>query len=333
MARSAYNFSSMSKDKLLLHKNYVKSLFGFLIFILCSCSNSVDLEQSLSSVITVKTSELPLSSTNRNITIGSGVIISNDGVAVTNYHVVKNNLREIFIETNDGITFNARLLGVDERLDLAVLKIDSNRELFPAVIGDTRLIKLGDEIYAAGNPFGLGVTLSKGIISATGRDYGNPYLELIQTDAAINPGNSGGALLNRFGHLIGINTKIFSQTGGFQGISFAIPVDKIIKISSEIIQDGSAKRAWIGNFRVKPKRVLLNNNPTNILEILTSDNGPLFKDSDINVGDMIIKVNNKTATWENFVFYLNSAFPGDELELEILTNGKINKVVIKTEAN
>jgi S1-C subfamily serine protease len=194
------------------------------------------------------------------------------------------------------------------------------------------LIKLGDEIYAAGNPYGLGVTLSKGIVSATGRDYGNPYLELIQTDAAINPGNSGGALLNSFGHLIGINTKIFSQTGGFQGISFAIPVDKIIKISSEIIQNGSAKRAWIGNFRVKPKRILLNKNPTSTLEIISSDDGPLFRDSDIKVGDMIIGINNKPATWENFVFYLNSAFPGDTLELDIFSEEKINKIFVKTEA-
>jgi S1-C subfamily serine protease len=169
-------------------------------------------------------------------------------------------------------------------------------------------------------------------VSATGRDYGNPYLELIQTDAAINPGNSGGALLNSFGHLIGINTKIFSQTGGFQGISFAIPVDKIIKISSEIIQNGSAKRAWIGNFRVKPKRILLNKNPTSTLEIISSDDGPLFRDSDIKVGDMIIGINNKPATWENFVFYLNSAFPGDTLELDIFSEEKINRIFVKTEA-
>jgi S1-C subfamily serine protease len=215
---------------------------------------------------------------------------------------------------------------------LAVLKIESEKEFVPAIIGDTSLIKLGDEIYAAGNPYGLGVTLSKGIVSATGRDYGNPYLELIQTDAAINPGNSGGALLNSFGHLIGINTKIFSQTGGFQGISFAIPVDKIIKISSEIIQNGSAKRAWIGNFRVKPKRILLNKNPTSTLEIISSDDGPLFRDSDIKVGDMIIGINNKPATWENFVFYLNSAFPGDTLELDIFSEEKINKIFVKTEA-
>ena len=215
---------------------------------------------------------------------------------------------------------------------MAVLKIESEKEFVPAIIGDTSLIKLGDEIYAAGNPYGLGVTLSKGIISATGRDYGNPYLELIQTDAAINPGNSGGALLNSFGHLIGINTKIFSQTGGFQGISFAIPVDKIIKISSEIIQNGSAKRAWIGNFRVKPKRILLNNSPASILEIISSDDGPLFRDSEVKVGDMIVGVNNKPATWENFVFYLNSAFPGDNLELDIFSDGKIDKIFVRTEA-
>jgi len=322
----------MAFDNLSFHRVSKMSLFGVLVFLLFSCTNSIDIEKALSSVITVKTSKLPLSSNYRNSTIGSGVIISKDGIAVTNYHVIKNNLREIFTETNDGMTFSARVLGVDERLDLAVLKIESDKEFFPAIIGDTSLIKLGDEIYAAGNPYGLGVTLSKGIVSATGRDYGNPYLELIQTDAAINPGNSGGALLNSFGHLIGINTKIFSQTGGFQGISFAIPVDKIIKISSEIIQNGSAKRAWIGNFRVKPKRILLNNSPTSILEIISSDDGPLFRDSDIKVGDMIVAINNKPATWENFVFYLNSAFPGDNLELDIFSEGKIDKIFVRTEA-
>jgi len=300
---------------------------------LYSCSNSIDIEDALSSVITLKTSKQPLSSLNRNKTLGSGVIISKDGVAVTNYHVLNGAVSQIFVETNNGITLEAKVLGVDERLDLAVLKIESEQELMPATIGDISRIKLGDEVFAAGNPYGLGITLSKGIISATGRDYGNPYLDLIQTDAAINPGNSGGALLNSYGHLIGINTKIFSETGGFQGISFAIPVNKIISISSEIIQNGKAKRAWIGNFRVKPKRIILNNLPSSILEIISSDDdGPLFKSFDIKVGDMIISINNSTATWENFVFYLNSAFPGDEIALEILSEGKIKKVLVRTEA-
>ena len=260
------------------------------------------------------------------------MIISRDGVAVTNYHVINGILSQIFVETNNGITLEAKILGVDERLDLAVLKIESEQELIPATIGEISRIKLGDEVFAAGNPYGLGITLSKGIISATGRDYGNPYLDLIQTDAAINPGNSGGALLNSYGHLIGINTKIFSETGGFQGISFAIPVNKIISISSEIIQNGKAKRAWIGNFRVKPRRITINNLPSSILEIISSDDGPLFKNFDIKVGDMIISINNTKATWDNFVFYLNSAFPGDEIALEILSEGKIKKVLVITES-
>ena len=305
----------------------IKGLFVALVFFLCSCSNSINIEKALYSVITIKTSNLPLSSNYRNSTIGSGVIISKDGVAVTNYHVIKNHLKEIFAETSEGITFPARVLGVDDRLDLAVLKIESEKEFVPAIIGDTSLIKLGDEIYAAGNPYGLGVTLSKGIISATGRDYGNPYLELIQTDAAINPGNSGGALINENGNLIGINTKIFSRTGAYQGLGFAIPSNNIVQIASEIIQYGEIRSGWIGNFRVAPIRLRLNNNLINGLRIVEIDSvGPLYEKG-ASVNDVIIRINNNEGSWKNLTSSLKFAGLGNNISFEIISSNNTFKSI------
>ena len=151
---------------------------------------------------------------NEENVVGSGIIISEEGYIVTNFHVVQGN-KEIKVELEQGLTFSARLIGFDQRSDLAVLKIDPAVELTPIEISDSENVRIGDNVIAIGNAFGLGKTVTSGIISATGRDYGNPYLELIQTDAAINPGNSGGALINHKGNLIGMNTKIFSKTGSY----------------------------------------------------------------------------------------------------------------------
>ncbi|MEJ6767853.1 MAG: trypsin-like serine protease, partial [Gammaproteobacteria bacterium] len=168
----------------------------------------------------------------------------------------------------------------------------------------------------------------------TGRDYGNPYLELIQTDAAINPGNSGGALINENGNLIGINTKIFSKTGAYQGIGFAIPAEKVIQVASEIIQYGKVRSVWIGNFRVALVRFELDKNLLlNGLQVVEMEGeGPLFKKG-VGVGDVIYGVNDKGATWKNLTQFLSLAAPGDSIKLEIFTESKERKVVeIKTSA-
>ena len=177
-------------------------------------------EKSIPSVVTVISNQNKTFSNNRN-GIGSGVIFSEDGYIVTNLHIISGD--EIYIKLEDGNNYPASIIGVDQNTDIAVLKIIPDEKLKPINFADSDELKIGDDVLAIGNPYGIGISVSNGIISATGRDYGNPYLQLIQTDAAINPGNSGGALINANGNLVGINSKIFSRTGAYQGIGFAIP--------------------------------------------------------------------------------------------------------------
>jgi S1-C subfamily serine protease len=267
-----------------------------------------------------------------NDVIGSGIIISNDGYIITNMHVVEGK-RLINVELDDGQVYKASLIGFDERSDLAVIKIVSSSSLTPIEVSNSSSVQIGDQVIAIGNAFGLGKTFTSGIISATGRDYGNPYLELIQTDAAINPGNSGGALINHKGNLIGMNTKIFSKTGSYSGIGFALPANKMIEVASEIIQFGSVKRSWIGDFRVKTKRFLLNNELAYGLEILELRNyGPLFNSEKIKPGAIILSINNESPTWENLTGALKNSFPGDEINFQILQDSEVNNYTVFTEA-
>jgi len=267
-----------------------------------------------------------------NDVIGSGIIISNDGYIITNMHVVEGK-RLINVELDDGQVYKASLIGFDERSDLAVIKIVSSSSLTPIEVSNSSSVQIGDQVIAIGNAFGLGKTFTSGIISATGRDYGNPYLELIQTDAAINPGNSGGALINHKGNLIGMNTKIFSNTGSYSGIGFALPANKMIEVASEIIQFGKVKRSWIGDFRVKAKRFLLNNELAYGLEILELRNyGPLFNSEKIKPGAIILSINNESPTWENLTGALKNSFPGDEINFQILQDSEVNNYTVFTEA-
>lgn len=265
--------------------------------------------------------------------IGSGIIISEDGYILTNLHIIKGKKKIINVELDDRQIFSAKVIGYDERSDLAVIKIDVQEKLSPINIADSTIAKIGDEVIAIGNPFGLGKTFTSGIISATGRDYGNPYLELIQTDAAINPGNSGGALLNQRGNLIGMSTNIFSKTGSYSGIGFALPANKMIEVASEIIKYGTVKRSWIGEFRVRFKRFILNDQLTYGLEILElKEKGPLYEIGHVKQGDIIVKINDNIATWENLTGALNNSFPGDEIKLKVLQNSKIKDLTLITMA-
>ena len=283
---------------------------------------------SIESVVTVYTYGGNRSYANNSI--GSGVIFSEDGYIVTNTHIISGN-KLIKVKLHTGEEFDANLIGADVNADIAVLKINSDSLLKPINVSNSDDLKIGDKVLAIGNPYGIGISVSSGIISATGRDYGNPYLELIQTDAAINPGNSGGALINENGNLIGINTKIFSRTGAYQGLGFAIPSNNIVQIASEIIQYGEIRSGWIGNFRVAPIRLRLNNNLINGLRIVEIDSvGPLYEKG-ASVNDVIIQINNNEGSWKNLTSSLKFASLGNNISFEIFSsNNTFKSIEIKS---
>lgn len=178
--------------------------------------------------------------------LGSGVIVSSDGYILTNQHVV-DAADEIQVALSDGRTLPARVVGADPETDLAVLKIDATG--LPAItFAQAESLKVGDWVLAVGNPFGVGQTVTAGIVSALGRTHLgiNTFENFIQTDAAINPGNSGGALVDAAGNLVGVNSAIYSRTGGSQGIGFAIPVSIARQVMEQIIKTGSVTRGWVG---------------------------------------------------------------------------------------
>ena len=286
-------------------------------------------EKSISSVVTISSSNKQSYSSNKN-EIGSGVIFSEDGYIVTNLHILSGN--NINVKLNNGKIYSASIIGIDKNADIAVLKISTEEPLIPINFADSDNLKVGDKVLAIGNPYGIGTSVSSGIISATGRDYGNPYLQLIQTDAAINPGNSGGALINENGNLIGINSKIFSKTGAYQGIGFAIPSNLVVQISTQLIRYGETKSLWIGNFRVAKVMYRQNNKIIEGLKIVEMESvGPLYENG-IRTDDIIININNETSNWNNLINSLRFATLGEELELNILTT--TNKVLnLKFETN
>ncbi len=175
--------------------------------------------------------------------VGSGFILSSDGFIMTNAHVVEG-ADQVLVTLPDKREFKARLVGVDKRSDVAVVKIEGNG--LPAVkIGDVSRLKVGEWVMAIGSPFGLENTVTAGIVSAKQRDTGD-YLPFIQTDVAINPGNSGGPLINMRGEVVGINSQIYSRSGGFMGISFAIPIDEAIRVSEQLRATGRVQRGRLG---------------------------------------------------------------------------------------
>ena len=180
------------------------------------------------------------------IGLGSGVIVSPSGYILTNNHVIEG-ADEIEVSLNDARKARAKVIGTDPETDLAILKIDLDK-LPVIVLGSSEALEIGDQVLAIGNPFGVGQTVTSGIISALGRNQLgiNVFENFIQTDAAINPGNSGGALVDTQGRLLGINTAIFSRSGGSLGIGFAIPVSTARQVLDSILKDGQVTRGWIG---------------------------------------------------------------------------------------
>ena len=277
-------------------------------------------EKSIESVVTISSENM--SFVNNKSDMGSGVIFSNDGYIVTNLHILSG--KNINVKINDGENYPASVIGIDKNTDIAVLKISSKEKLKSISFADSDNLKIGDRVLAIGNPYGIGISVSNGIVSATGRDYGNPYLQLIQTDAAINPGNSGGALINENGNLVGINSKIFSRTGAYQGIGFAIPSNLVVQIATQLIKFGKVQTLWIGNFRVMRVRINNNNQIMNGLRIVEIQNkGPLF-DKGIKIGDIIVGINKESANWNNLISSLKFATLGESLKLDLINqNGEL----------
>jgi len=177
--------------------------------------------------------------------LGSGVIVDTSGIALTNAHVVER-ATDIEVVTSDGKKHKAKLVGVDRRTDLAVLRLQGGGPYPAAALGDSERVKVGDWVLAIGSPFGLTQTVTAGIISAKGRSLQGPFDDFLQTDAAINPGNSGGPLVNMAGEVIGINSAILSRSGGNVGIGFAIPVSMAKRIYTELVAKGKITRGWLG---------------------------------------------------------------------------------------
>jgi len=229
--------------------------------------------------------------------LGSGFIIDDDGIVVTNYHVIEN-AEEIRVVLADETSFTAEVLGQDQKTDIAVLKIDPGDTKLTAVsFGDSDKLRVGDWVLAIGNPFGLGGTVTAGIVSARGRDIGNgPYDDFIQTDASINRGNSGGPLFNTDGDVIGINTAIYSQSGGSVGIGFAISSNLAERVAGQLIEFGQTRRGWLGVYiqEVTPDIAESLGLDDDIGALISSVNedGPAAKGG-IQPGDVIVKFDGK----------------------------------------
>ena len=281
-------------------------------------------EKSISSVVTISSVNNKLLKNNRS-GIGSGVIFSYDGYIVTNLHILSG--QNINVKLDNGKNYLASIIGIDKNTDIAVLKISSSEELKPINFANSDSLKVGDRVLAIGNPYGIGISVSNGIISATGRDYGNPYLQLIQTDAAINPGNSGGALINENGNLIGINSKIFSKTGAYQGIGFAIPSNLVVQIATQLIKYGNVKTLWIGNFRVARTRINTNGKVINGLKIIEMENAGPLHIKGVRANDIIIGINDENANWNNLISSLKFATLGENLKLDLITNANQLKTI------
>lgn len=251
---------------------------------------------------------------------GSGVIIQSDGYILTNYHVIKQR-DEIRVRLSDGRVAIAALIGSDPDTDIAILKIDYNK--LPSLkAADITKLRVGDIVLAIGDPFAIGQTVTQGIISATGRTRvsQNTYENFIQTDAAINPGNSGGALINTLGEIVGINSNIFSSTGTFQGISFAIPIDLAQQVAKEIILNGHVVRGWLGVEGQELSSQILRTVDLDSLHgilITEVDKGGPGDLAGLKIGDIITRINyQKILSTNDILNMIAAGRPGDEFIIE-----------------
>ncbi|MBL8320015.1 MAG: DegQ family serine endoprotease [Burkholderiaceae bacterium] len=269
--------------------------------------------------------------------VGSGFILTPDGFVMTNAHVVEG-ADEVMVTLTDKREFKARIVGSDKRTDVAVVKIEAAG--LPAVkIGDVSRLKVGEWVLAIGSPFGLENTVTAGIVSAKQRDTGD-YLPFIQTDVAINPGNSGGPLLNLRGEVIGINSQIYSRSGGFMGISFAIPIDEAMRVADQLRSSGRVIRGRIGVTIAPVTKEVAESiglgKPAGALVQGVESGGPAEK-AGIEAGDIIVKVDGKAVEKSvDLPRIIGAAKPGSRTTLQLFRRGAtkdVNVVVAEFEAD
>jgi serine protease Do len=268
----------------------------------------------------------------KSISLGSGVIVSPDGYILTNNHVIKN-ADKIKVVLSDKTEYVGRVIGSDPKTDLSVIKIDAH-DLPTIKLGDSDKLRVGELVLAIGNPYGLNQTITMGIVSAVGRANVGiaDYEDFIQTDAAINPGNSGGALVNVRGELVGINTAIFSTTGGYQGIGFAIPSNMAKVVMTSLIEKGKVVRGWLGVSiqAITPELAeqfgLEKDYGTLVADVI--ENSPA-EEAGLMRGDVIIEFNGKQV---DEPYHLRNMVantpPGTEVEIKVIREGEIETLTV-----
>ena len=260
--------------------------------------------------------------------LGSGVLVSSEGIIITNHHVI-NDADQIEVALSDGRKLKAKMIGSDPETDIAVLKIDASNLPTPITLGKIDSVHIGDVVLAIGNPFGVGETVTSGIVSAMGRDHVgiNTFENFIQTDAAINPGNSGGALIDTRGNLIGINTAIYSNNGVSMGIGFAIPINLAKQVMESIIKNGEVTRGWIG---VEPQNLSselidsmrLPKNTHGILVAGVLDGGPADS-AGLKPGDVLVSLNNESINdVRDLLNRVAGIAPGTEVSCKVIRKDK-----------
>lgn len=259
------------------------------------------------------------------MSLGSGFIISSDGYVLTNNHVVAD-ADEIIVRLSDRSELQAKLIGTDPRTDVALLKVEG-KNLPTVKLGDSEKLKVGEWVLAIGSPFGFDHSVTKGIVSAKGRTLPNDtYVPFIQTDVAINPGNSGGPLFNMKGEVVGINSQIFTRSGGFMGLSFAIPIDVALDVSNQLKKDGKVSRGWLGVVIQEVNKDLAESfgleKPAGALVAQVLEGGPAAKGG-LQVGDVILSMNGQPIVMSADLPHLVGGLKdGEKAKLEIIRNGK-----------